>query len=75
MLWFFEYAGQRRTCEVRLAPDGQGYELVVDDNGEQHVESFAELTDLLAREHELVTAWKAMGWRDVSGERTFRRGS
>jgi hypothetical protein len=53
---------ERRSCETRLTDDGNGYELVIVQEGRQHSERFDELVTLLSREHELVSAWRAQGW-------------
>jgi hypothetical protein len=53
------------SCETRLNPDGPGYQLVIVEDDHQRIENFAELPRLLAREHELLQAWRAQGWRDV----------
>lgn len=65
MIYFFRRGDHSRSCETRLREDGPGYELVVTTDGESHVESFAELPALLAREHELLQAWRAQGWREA----------
>ena len=65
MVWFYARGAERRSCETRLSADGDGYELVVQDGSATHVESFASLRDLLSREHELLSAWRAQGWRTV----------
>ena len=64
MVWFFGRGYETRSCETRLADDGLGYELVVTDAGGVHVEKFADLSRMLAREHELLAAWRAQGWRE-----------
>jgi hypothetical protein len=66
MISFYEYSGRRRSCETRLSADGIGFELVVTDLDEHHVERFDDIAALLAREHELLAAWKALGWRILS---------
>jgi hypothetical protein len=64
MIEFFRHeSGQRRSCETRLAFEGRGFELVVEDASGTHVEQFFDLGRLLAREHQLQTAWRALGWR------------
>jgi hypothetical protein len=51
------------TCESRLDPDGPGYELVVTlEDRRVHIERFTEIAALLAREHQLLQAWRAQGW-------------
>ncbi len=62
MLYFFSRAGETRICEVRLHADGEGYELVVRENGGERVERFSVLDHLLRREHELIQSWRGTGW-------------
>ncbi|MGB2712776.1 MAG: hypothetical protein WBC51_01260 [Vicinamibacterales bacterium] len=62
MIWFFCRGPEIRSCEVRLVNDGPGYELVIVDGSVQRTERFGSMTALLSREHELLSAWKAMGW-------------
>ena len=71
MIWFYRRGNESRTCETRLSADGVGYELVVTTDGQVQIEQFDELNKLLAREHELLSAWRALGWRQApSGRRT-----
>ena len=64
MLYLFERGPEeRKALEVRLRADGPGYELVVRDGPDEHVEFFEELAPLLQREHELLQVWRATGWR------------
>ena len=63
MVWFYARGLERRSCETRLALAGEGYELVIRDGEHARIERFTELSKLLAREHQLLTAWKAQGWR------------
>lgn len=73
MIEFFRReSGERLSCETRLAFDGPGYELVVEDASGSHVERYGDLGRLLAREHELLAAWRALGWRSQAG-RSVRR--
>ena len=65
MLYFFRRGADALSCETRLNPDGPGFQLVITENRLPRVESFAELRQLLAREHELLQAWRAQGWRDI----------
>jgi hypothetical protein len=48
---------------------GNGYELVICEDEAEHIERFDRIGDLLFREHELLAAWRAMGWRQVDGPR------
>jgi hypothetical protein len=65
VVWFYTRGEHKRSIETRLALDGKGYELVITDEQDSHVESFQRLPDLLAREHELLAAWRAAGWRQA----------
>ena len=66
MVWFYALGQERRICETRLAAEADGYELVVTDSAGTRVEHFAELSQLLHREHELLAAWRAQGWRSAT---------
>jgi len=66
MIYFFRRADSKMTSETRLNPDGPGYQLVTTEDGKVHIETFDTLPKLLAREHELLQAWLAQGWRDVA---------
>lgn len=65
MMYFFRRGEQNLTSETRLNPDGPGYQLVIRENDEVRVESFDALPMLLAREHELLQAWRAQGWTEA----------
>ncbi len=60
------------SCETRLNPDGPGFQLVITVNGETRLESFSSVAALLQREHELLRAWRAQGWRG-QGQTVLRR--
>jgi hypothetical protein len=51
------------SYETRLNPTGLGYELIVTNNGTDHMEWFADLSALLSREYALLQEWRAAGWR------------
>ena len=63
MLYCFKREGETLLCEVRHAADDTGFELVVSGVGQSHTERFRTIAALLAREHELTAAWRALGWR------------
>jgi hypothetical protein len=63
MLYCFKREGQTLLCEVRHSADDTGFELVVIGVGQSHTERFRTITALLAREHELTAAWRALGWQ------------
>ena len=63
MVWFFVRGRDQRSCETRLAAGQTGFELIINDGSRDHVETFADIAKLLSREHELVAAWRAQGWR------------
>lgn len=65
MVHFFRRGDQKLSAETRLNPNGPGYELVISEDAVEHIESFETLPQLLAREHELLLAWRAQGWRDM----------
>lgn len=65
MVHFFRRGDHKLTAETRLNPNGPGYELVIREDDVERVESFDALPKLLAREHELLLAWRALGWSDV----------
>jgi hypothetical protein len=65
VVFFFCRAGESLSCETRLHPDGPGFQLVVTENDRTHVEEFQAIAALLAREHQLLHAWRAQGWHDV----------
>jgi hypothetical protein len=46
--------------------DGPGYELIVVDGTRRRTERFGSVAALLSREHELLSAWRALGWQDVT---------
>ena len=64
MAWLFEREGQRLSCEVREAM--LWYELIVTmPDGVPRVERYTERAGMLRRQHELLCAWKAQGWREL----------
>ena len=65
MVFFFRRGNDSLTCETRLNPDGSGVQLVVTQAERVHVEQFETVAAMLAREHELLQAWRAQGWTDV----------
>jgi hypothetical protein len=70
MIYFFRRGQSQLASETRLNPLGPGYELVVTADGVTHVEPFEDLPGLLSREHELVRAWRALGWRESAAGAT-----
>jgi hypothetical protein len=65
MVHFFRRDSVTLVCETRLNPQGPGFQLMITENGDTRIESFDALPTLLSREHELLQAWRAQGWRDV----------
>ena len=65
MVYFLKRGDRSLICETRLAETGPGYELVITKDGSSHIEPYADLAVLLAREHELIQAWRAQGWSEV----------
>ena len=67
MFWWFERNGQFMRCEARDAPGG-GYELLVtNSDGIDHVERFADSSDLAKRQRELERDFIADGWTGPHG--------
>ena len=55
------------SCEVREAM--LWYELIVTmPDGVVRVERYTERAGMLRRQHELICAWKAQGWREEQAE-------
>jgi hypothetical protein len=65
VVFFFRRGDARLSSETRLNPDGPGFQLVITEDASTRIEAFDSLPKLLAREHELLLAWRAQGWRDV----------
>ena len=65
MIYFFRRGDASLTCETRLDPEGHGFELVISEQGKTRSERFEKLPAMLAREHELLHAWRALGWREI----------
>ena len=64
MIYFFRKGQSRLAAETRLNPLGPGYELVITTDEVARIEAFDNLPALLSREHELLQAWRATGWRE-----------
>ena len=63
----FAKGAQRQSCEIHEA--SLWYELVITaPNGVTRVERYTERAGMLRRQHELLTAWKAQGWKEVEPE-------
>ena len=64
MIWVFAKDRQKRSCEAREAM--LWYEIVVTEpNGVVRVERYTERAGMVRRQHELLCAWKAQGWREL----------
>jgi hypothetical protein len=67
MLWWFERDGRHMHVEVLHLARG-GFELhIVDADGNEHIERFANAADLAARQQEIQDDLAARGWKR-SGE-------
>jgi hypothetical protein len=65
MLYFLVRGRQRKTYELRLSSEGDGFELIVhDEQNHEFIEKFTSLEHALQREDELLSAWRALGWHD-----------
>ena len=53
--------GSALTCETRLSTDSPRYQLVITKEGHTSFEDFMTLTQILARENQLLAAWRS--WR------------
>jgi len=62
---YFRRGDAKLSLETRLNAAGPGYQLVIIENGRTRIESFAELQQLVAREHDLLRAWLAQGSPDL----------
>ena len=65
MIYFFRRGDAALAVESRLNPEGPGYELVITEDSGTHTERFDDLPALLSREHQLLHAWRAQGWREL----------
>lgn len=65
MVWFFERQGSFIRCETRGDP---GFELVIlDPDGTERVEQFADSQSLDARQRELQSTLEHDGWQGPFG--------
>lgn len=71
MIYFYRRAGDTRMCETRLESDGPGFELIVVEGRDSHVERFADVRALVTRECELRHAWLLGGWRTTEPDDEF----
>jgi hypothetical protein len=63
----FAKGDQRQSCDLHEA--SLWYELIITDpKGVKRVERYTERAAMLRRQHELLTAWKAQGWRELDVE-------
>ncbi|MGH9410360.1 MAG: hypothetical protein ACRD1V_13005 [Vicinamibacterales bacterium] len=65
MIYFFRRGPSALSCETRLNPDGADYEMVITEDDHVRTERFETVAAMLSREHELLAAWRAVGWREV----------
>ena len=68
MIYFYQRAGDRRTCETRLEPHGPRFELIVVDGRNSRVEHFDDATALASRQYELRRSWMLNGWRTLDSD-------
>jgi hypothetical protein len=63
----FAKGAQRQRFDVQEA--SLWYELVITSpKGVSRIERYTERAAMLRRQHELLTAWKAQGWRELEPE-------
>jgi len=65
VVYFLRRGDDALSYETRLRDDGPGFEIVIEQEGQARVERYATLPELLAREHELLQAWRAQGWHEA----------
>jgi hypothetical protein len=66
--FIYRLGSDTRTLEISRAADGNGYECVVTDAQGVRIERFTSLPRLLGYEHELLTGWRRLGWREADGQ-------
>jgi hypothetical protein len=63
----FAKGNQRQSCDVH--EESLWYELIITEpSGKTRVERYTERAQMLRRQHELLAAWKAQGWRQLETE-------
>lgn len=62
----FRRGDATRSCQVRVSPEGDRFEIVVTHNGESRVESFSSLDAMLTRQREMLSGWRAHCWQEVT---------
>ncbi len=68
----FAKGNQRQSCDIHEA--SLWYELIITGpKGVPRVERYTERAAMLRRQHELLTAWKAQGWRELEAESAATR--
>ncbi len=68
MAWFFERQGNFIRCETRESRNHAGFELVVlEPDGTERVEEFADSRSLDARQRELQSTFEHAGWQGPFG--------
>lgn len=66
MLWWFEREGRKMRVEVLDLATG-GYELrIIDADGVEHVEHFADAAELAKRQQQIQDALVSLGWHGPS---------
>jgi hypothetical protein len=63
VLWWFEREGQRTTIEVLQLPTGEFELRIVDNDGVERIEHFANSTDLATRQQAIQDALVEQGWK------------
>jgi hypothetical protein len=63
----FAKGNQRQSCDVQEA--SLWYELIITGpSGVARVERYTERAAIMRRQEELLTEWKAHGWRELEAE-------
>ena len=68
MVWFYERHGTFIRCETRDAASGAGYELlIIQPDGREAVERYADSAALERRQQELQSSLSHDGWQGPFG--------
>jgi hypothetical protein len=68
----FAKGKERQSCDLHEA--SLWYELIITaPNGKSRVERYTEREQMLRRQHELLAAWKAQGWRELEPDPAVAR--
>lgn len=73
MVWFFERQDSRLRYEIRRAPDGPAFELVITHpDGREEIERFQDSAAVVRRSEYLQSALVEAGWRSPASKALLR---